>query len=395
MSFDLSKIQAELQSKGLDGWLFYDFHGRDPIAYRVLGLQAEMVTRRWYYFVPAQGTPQKLVHRIEASRLDKLPGQKHEYVAWSEQREKLASVLGSAKRVAMQYSPQNAIPYVSLVDGGTIELVRSFGPEVVTSADLVQQFEARWSRTQAESHRAAGKLVDGIMAAAFRQITDQIQAGKKLTEYDLQQWILQQFAAQGLVTDDGPIVAVNENSGNPHYEPPADNSRQIRAGDWVLLDVWAKLNQPEAVYYDITWVGYVGEEAPASHRKLFTVVREARDAAVEFVSRAVSRGETIHGYQVDDAARGVIHRHGYGDRFMHRTGHSIGEEVHSTGANMDNLETHDEREIIAGTCFSVEPGIYLPEFGVRLEVDIYVDERSAGPTGAVQTEIVCVGKGKA
>ena len=395
MSFELGKIQAELQSRGLDGWLFYDFHGRDPIAYRVLGLQAEMVTRRWYYFIPAQGTPQKLVHRIEASRLDKLPVQKHEYVAWSEQREKLAGVLGSAKRVAMQYSPQNAIPYVSLVDGGTIELVRSFGPEVVTSADLVQQFEARWSRAQVESHRAAGKLVDGIMAAAFRQITDQIQAGKKLTEYDLQQWILQQFAAQGLVTDDGPIVAVNENSGNPHYEPPAANSRQIRAGDWVLLDVWAKLNQPEAVYYDITWVGYVGEEAPASHRKIFTVVREARDAAVEFVSRAVSRGETIHGYQVDDAARGVIRRHRYGDRFVHRTGHSIGEEVHSTGANMDNLETHDEREIIAGTCFSVEPGIYLPEFGVRLEVDIYVDERSAGPTGAVQNEIVCVGKGKA
>ena len=395
MSFDLSKIQAELQRQGLDGWLFYDFHGRDPIAYRVLGLQAEMVTRRWYYFVPAQGTPQKLVHRIEANRLDKLPGQKHEYVAWSEQREKLAGVLGSAKRVAMQYSPQNAIPYVSLVDGGTIELVRSFGPEVVTSADLVQQFEARWSRAQVESHRATGKLVDGIMAAAFRQIPDQIQAGKKLTEYDLQQWILQQFAAQGLVTDDGPIVAVNENSGNPHYEPPAANSRQIRAGDWVLLDVWAKLNQPEAVYYDITWVGYVGEEAPASHRKIFTVVREARDAAVEFVSRAVSRGETIRGYQVDDAARGVIRRHGYGDRFVHRTGHSIGEEVHSTGANMDNLETHDEREIITGTCFSVEPGIYLPEFGVRLEVDIYVDERSAGPTGAVQNEIVCVGKGKA
>ena len=395
MSFELGKIQAELQSQGLDGWLFYDFHGRDPIAYRVLGLQAEMVTRRWYYFVPAQGTPQKLVHRIEANRLDKLPGQKHEYVAWSEQREKLAGVLGSAKRVAMQYSPQNAIPYVSLVDGGTIELVRSFGPEVVTSADLVQQFEARWSRAQAESHRAAGKLVDGIMAAAFRQITDQIQAGKKLTEYDLQQWILQQFAAQGLVTDDGPIVAVNENSGNPHYEPPAINSRRIRAGDWVLLDVWAKLNQPEAVYYDITWVGYVGDEAPASHRKIFTVVREARDAAVEFVSRAVSRGETIRGYQVDDAARGVIRRHGYGDRFVHRTGHSIGEEVHSTGANMDNLETHDEREIIAGTCFSVEPGIYLPEFGVRLEVDIYVDERSAGPTGAVQNEIVYVGKRKA
>lgn len=388
MAFDLPTIQAELRRRGFDGWLLYDFHHRDPIAYRVLGLPEAMVTRRWYYFIPATGTPQKLVHRIEPARLDTLPGEKHEYAAWGEQREKLQRLLGAAKRIAMQYSPLNNIPYVSLVDAGTVELVRSFDKEVVSAADLVQQFEARWSPAQRESHLAAGKLIDEIMRAAFARIAAQVKEGKKLTEYALQQWFLEQFAARGLTTDDGPIVGVNEHSGDPHFEPRPENTRPIAANDWVLLDVWGKLKQPGAVYYDITWVGYVGAEVPARYNDLFGVVREARDAAVEFVAAAVARGETIRGYQVDDVTRGVIRQHGYSDYFVHRTGHSIGEEVHSTGANMDNLETHDEREIISGTCFSVEPGIYLPTFGVRLEVDVYVEEKSAGVTGAVQKEIV-------
>jgi len=388
MGFDLKAVQGELKRRGFDGWLLYDIHHRDPLAYRLLGFWPPMVTRRWYYFIPAGGAPQKLVHRIEAARLDALPGEKHEYAAWEEQQQKLKAMLGAAKKIAMQYSPLNAIPYVSMVDAGTVELVRSFGKEVVSSADLVQQFQARWTPAQLETHRAAGRAIDEIMRAAFARIGAAVKGGEKLTEYALQQWILEQFAARGLTTDDPPIVGVNEHSGDPHFEPRKENLRPIVAGDWVLLDVWGKLKQPGAVYYDITWVGYVGGEVPRRQQEIFEVVRAARDAAVEFVAKGIARGETLRGYQVDDAARGVIRQRGYADKFIHRTGHSIGEEVHSSGANMDNLETHDEREIIPGTCFSVEPGIYLPEFGVRLEVDVYVEEKQAGTTGAVQGEIV-------
>ncbi|MFQ5776476.1 MAG: M24 family metallopeptidase [Terriglobia bacterium] len=390
MAFDLEAIQAELKQQGLDGWLLYDILHRDPIAYRVLGLAPALVKRRWYYFIPAAGSPRKLVHRIEAGQLDSLPGEKDAYAAWGEQREKLGGLLGTARTIAMQYSPMNNIPYVSLVDAGTVELVRSLGREVVTSADLVQRFEARWSPAQQETHRAAGRLIDEITRGAFERVAAHVRDQKTLTEHSLQQWILQQFAARHLTTDDGPIVAINEHSGNPHYEPSAENLRPITSGDWLLLDIWGKLNQPGAVYYDITWVGYVGAEAPARYNEVFGVVRAARDAAVELVAGAVARGETLRGYQVDDVARGVIRQHGYGDYFVHRTGHSIGEDVHSTGANMDNLETRDEREIIPDTCFSIEPGIYLPEFGVRLEVDVLVGEKNAGPTGAVQREIVCI-----
>jgi len=275
-----------------------------------------------------------------------------------------------------------------MVDAGTVELVRSLGKEVVSSADLVQSFQARWTAAQLETHRAAGRAVDEIMRAAFARIGAGVKKGEKLTEYGVQQWFVEQFAARGLTTDHPPIVGVNEHSGDPHFEPRPENTRPIAAGDWVLLDVWAKREQPGAVFYDITWVGYVGAEIPRRHQEIFEAVRAARDAAVEFVAQGIARGETLRGFQVDDVARGVIRQRGYADQFIHRTGHSIGEEVHSSGANMDNLETHDEREIISGTCFSVEPGIYLPEFGVRLEVDVYVDEKQAGVTGAVQREIV-------
>ena len=388
MAFELEKIQTELRRRGLDGWLLYDFFKRDAIAYRVLGLEPMMVTRRWYYFIPASGTPQKLVHKIESGRLDGLPGEKHLYAAWGQQREELAAMLGAAKKIAMQYSPMNNIPYVSVVDAGTIEMVRSLGKEVATSADLVQQFEARWSEPQRQSHFAAGKDIDEIMRGTFAEMGRRMKDGKTPGEFEMREWILEQFEARGLTTADGPVVAVNENSSDPHYEPSAKSSRPIRRGDWVLVDMWAKQKQPGAVYYDITWVGIAGAEPSAEQQKVFETVRAARDAAVEFVAGVVKRGETIRGFQVDDVARGVVRQSGYADYFFHRTGHSIGEDVHSTGVNMDNLETHDEREVIPGICFSVEPGIYLPKFGVRLEVDVYVGEKSAGPTGAVQTEIV-------
>ena len=391
MSFELEKIQGELQRRGLDGWLFYEFFGRDPIAYRTLGLPQETPKRRWYYYIPAQGVPQKLVHKIEAGKLDSLPGEKRKYASWMDQREQLQAMLGAGSKVVMQYSPDNAIPYISTVDAGTVELVRGFGKEVVTSADLVQLFEARWNEQQAAWHYEAGKLIDSVTAASFERIGEHVRAGKKLTEYEQQQWMLEQFEAGNLTTEDGPDVAINEHTSDPHFEPSPDNRREFREGDWVLLDVWGKLKQPGAVYYDITWVGYIGKEAPAKHRKIFEIVREARDRTVTFVQKAVEKGDQVRGFEVDDVARGVIEREGFGEYFFHRTGHSIGEEIHSTGVNMDNLETHDERQVLPGICFSVEPGIYLPEFGVRLEVDVLVGEKDAKVTGKVQTEIVRIG----
>jgi Xaa-Pro aminopeptidase len=288
----------------------------------------------------------------------------------------------------MQYSPLNAIPYVGLVDAGTVELVRSLGVEVVTSADLVQQFEARWSSAALALHLEAGKAIDRIVRDAFAMIGEAARNNREITEYDVQQLLLRLFAEDDLETAEPPIVAVNENTANPHYLPEEVKSRPIRPGDFVLLDVWAKCRKPGAVYYDITWTGFVGDEVPAHYARIFAVVREARDAVVEFVRQAMRERRTVHGYEVDDAARGVIASHGYGEFFIHRTGHSIGEEIHGNGANMDNFETHDERRIIPGTCFSVEPGIYLADFGVRSEVDVYVEETEARVTGETQQAVV-------
>lgn len=288
----------------------------------------------------------------------------------------------------MQYSPGCAVPYVSLVDGGTLELVRAAGVEVVTSADLVQRFEARWNSNQLESHLEAGQRVDRIRAAAFQRIGEQIRSNSRVTEWDIRQFILREFAANGLVTDHGPIVAVNANCSNPHYEPTADAPEEIRSGDFVLLDMWARLDTPGSVYYDITWTGYCGSEPPEKMREIFDIVRQARLRAVETVQRAVQTRQPLRGFEVDDAARGFIREKGYAEYFFHRTGHSIGMDVHGTGANMDNLETHDERRIIPWTCFSIEPGIYLPEFGVRSEVNVFVGDGEAIVTGESQDELV-------
>jgi len=385
---EIGNIQKELRQAHLDGWLFCDHHHRDPIAYRILGLAENLATRRWFYFIPARGQPKKLVHRIESGMLDSLPGKKAEYSAWPELAGRLRGILGRAKTVAMQYSPNNAIPVVSLVDAGTLELVRSFRKKVVSSADLVQLFEARWTPQQLDSHLAAGVIVDGIMADAFKEIAFALGQGRELNEFELQQWILDRFHKLNLETDDPPIVAVNRNSSNPHYQPTARLHLPIRRNDFVLLDIWAKQKLPHAVYYDITWTGFVGRETTPRHRQIFEIVREARDRAVDFVQESVSRGRPIAGWQVDDVCRRHIRRKGFGKYFTHRTGHSIGRDVHGNGANMDNFETHDTRPILPGTCFSIEPGIYLPEFGIRSEVDVYVDASAARVTGTVQQQPV-------
>ncbi len=386
---NLPEIQEQLRREHLDGWLFFDHHHRDPIAYRVLSLDVPRhVSRRWYYWIPASGEPRKLVSRIEDWMLDALPGERLAYSAWGEQREKLGQMVARASRLAMQYSPDCMIPYVSLVDAGTIDLVRSLGKEVVSSASLVQYFEARWSAEQAESHYEAGRRVDAVRRQAFEEIRRRIDAEGSVQELAIADFIRARFAEQSLLAEDGPIVAVNANSGNPHYAPTAEQSAPIAAGDFVLIDMWAKLDQPRSVYYDITWTGFCGREPPAEIQNVFEVVREARDRAVEFVRSAVASGRPIAGYQVDDVARGYIREKGFADQFTHRTGHSIGEEIHGNGANLDNLETRDDRPIIAQTCFSVEPGIYLPHFGVRSELNCYVAGKEAGPTGEVQQEII-------
>jgi Xaa-Pro dipeptidase len=378
----LTEIQSALRTEGLDGWLFFDHHGRDPLAYRILGLPETLhATRRWYYFIPAEGEPRGLVHRIESRHLDSLPGSKTQYSRWTEQTLALRELLRSARTIAMQYSPDCAVPYVSMIDAGTLELVRSAGVQVRTSADLVQLFEARWTDEQLASHLEAGRRMDRLRAAAF----EHIRSGLGTTEWEVWQFLRAGFEREGLVTDHGPIVAVNANASDPHYEPAAERHAPIRSGDLVLIDMWAKLASPaDAVYYDITWTGFCGTAPPERMRQVFRVVSEARDRGVE----AVVSGAATQGWQVDDAARSHIESHGFGDRFIHRTGHSIGTNVHGAGANMDNFETHDTRRILPRTCFSVEPGVYLPEFGIRSEVNVYVGEDGARVTGEIQRELV-------
>jgi Xaa-Pro dipeptidase len=390
------EIQAALKEAGLDGWLFYDFRGSDPLAYRILKLdQRGITTRRWFYFIPATGEPVKLVHSIERGKLDQLPGKKLVFLPWQQLHEYLRQTLagkstnrrgaggrnvsgGSARRIAMQYSPNNDIPYMSRVDAGTIELIRSFGVEPIPSADLVQRFEAALSEEQKQSHMEAALKIHHIIMDGFAEVARRIRAGEPTTEYDIQQFMERRFAEENLTNDnDPPIIAVNANAANPHYQPTRDINAPIRRGDFVLFDVWGKLKQPGAIYADQTWTGYVGESVPAQFTRIFNIVREARDAATRFVQESMRAGRVIKGA-------------GYGAQFLHRTGHSIGEEVHGNGANIDNLETKDSRRIIPRTCFSIEPGIYLEgKFGVRSEIDIYVTDRDAEVTGQpIQTEIV-------
>jgi Xaa-Pro dipeptidase len=388
---NLAEIQEKLRAEKLDGWLFFDHHQRDPLAYRVLNLTpGGPVTRRWYYFIPAQGEPRGLVHRIEAGTLDTLPGVKTAYSSWKEQVDGLQRLLANSRRVAMQYSPRCAIPYVSMVDAGTIELVRGAGVDVASSAELIQHFEARWNAQALESHLEACRRVDRVRREAFAMIGEKTRNGGSVQEFAVQQFVRERFRQEGLFTDHGPIVGVNANASNPHYEPSETVSQPIRKGDLVLLDMWAKLDQPGAVYYDITWTGYCGGAAPDEMRNVFEIVSGARDQAVDRVKRAISAGQELRGFEVDDAAREYIQGHGYGLYFTHRTGHSIGQDVHGNGANMDNLETHDERRIVPWTCFSIEPGVYLKDFGIRSEVNVFVGEHEARVTGEVQTQLVTI-----
>jgi Xaa-Pro dipeptidase len=388
---NLSAIQTALRDAKIDGWLFYDHHHRDPLAYSILGLDPNMhVTRRWYYYIPSGGgAPQKLVHRIESGRLDSLPGEKTEYSSWQELEQKLEGLLLGSEKIAMQYSPRNANMYVSMVDAGTIELLRDMGMEIVTSADLVSHFEAVLTDLQLATHYVAQKSIDEVLDAAWKQIG--IRAGNGGTdEHAMVQYLQEGLKRANLVWEHGPNVSAGPNSADSHYEPTAANSRPIRKGDFVLIDIWGKLaNDSTAVWYDITWTGVVGREPTEREQLIFTTVRDARNASIKAVQDAFAANQPIAGWQADDASRNVIRKGGFGDFFTHRTGHNIGTELHGNGAHLDNLETHDERLILPNTCFSVEPGLYFPgEFGVRSEVDMIARKGKAEVTGRIQTELV-------
>lgn len=376
---NIEAIQKELKNEGLDGWLFYDFHNRDPIAIRILNIDPKRFTsRRWFYFIPSEGTPKKLVHKIESWKLDHLPGEKLIYLPWEELHSNLRQILAGAKRIAMQYSPRNSIPYVSNVDAGTVELVRSFGIEVLSSANLVSLFEAHLTDEEIETHARAGELMHKVKDLTFLEICKRIKNGENPTEYEIQLFMLDLFKEFKLVNNDGPIVAINEHAADPHFEPTPENCYKMKEGDLVLLDLWAKLDQEKSIYYDITWMGYIGTTVPNRLEEIFQIVLDARDNALKLVQERFAKNIPVFGFEVDDAARKVIIDKGFGKFFTHRTGHNIGEEVHGNGTHMDNLETRDERRIIPGSCFSIEPGIYLPEerLGFRSEIDVVVTNKA-------------------
>lgn len=390
MQFDPAVVQAALRAEGLDGWLLYDFQGSNPVARRLAGLgrNGHLATRRWFYLLRADGEPRALVHAIERHLLDHLPGTKHVYAGREQLDEGLTALLGGVRRIAMEYSPRCAIPYVSRVDAGTVELVRARGVDVVSSGDLVQQFEAAWSPAQLATHREAAARLYRIKDRAFAAVAERVSRGGATTEYDIQQLMWAWFREEGLVSDSVPNVSAQEHAGDPHYLPAAGRARAIGRDELVLIDLWGKLDRPGAVYADITWVGYTGRVVPEPMARAFAAVREARDTAVALIEAAAATGREIRGWEVDRAARAVLERAGYGAHVLHRTGHSLGEEVHGNGAHLDDYETHDERRLLPGTGFTIEPGLYFDTFGVRTEINVAWTAGGPEVTGPRQDAIV-------
>ena len=396
---DVAAVQAALAAEGLDAWLLYDFHGLNPIATEITGVgrgDGHLATRRWYYLIPASGEPRALVHAIERHALDHLPGARAHYAGRDQLDAGLRDLLRGVHRLAMEYSPLCAIPYIARVDAGTVELVRQFGVDVVSSGDLVQRFATVWDAGAIETHRRASDALYRIKDRALAAVAARLGAGTAgnnvtpTTEYEIQQLMAGWFKDEGLVSDSAPIVSAAEHAGDPHYLPTSASHRSIRPGEIVLLDLWGKLDRPGAVYADITWVGYTGAQPPERCARAFATVAAARDAAIALVQRAVSGGQELRGWQVDRAASSVLRGAGYGDHVLHRTGHSLGESVHGNGVNMDDYETHDDRRLIAGTGFTVEPGLYFDDFGVRSEINMIVGHHDAAVTGPIQTEILAL-----
>jgi Xaa-Pro dipeptidase len=392
MPLDVTAVQGAIRSERLDGWLLYDFHGSNPIAAGLVGLTRgpHMTTRRWFYLIPATGEPRGLVHAIERHNLDALPGDKTVYAGRRQLEAGLTQLLNGVNRVAMEYSADCAIPYLSRVDAGTAETVRRRGVEIVSSGDLVQQFEASWDRPQLESHRAASAALHRIKDRAFAAVATSLSSKQRLTEYEVQQEMVGWFAEEGLISDSPPVVAIGANAANPHYLPTADAAKPLDADEVLLLDLWGKLKDPGAVFADITWVGVTGRTVPEEPARAFRAVVEARDAAVALVEESARAGSDLRGWQVDRAARTVLEKAGYADYILHRTGHSLGESVHGNGVHLDDYETHDDRRVLPGAGFTIEPGLYFDTFGVRTEINMFRGEREAMVTGPRQMEIIAL-----
>jgi len=391
---DIAAVQAALAADGLDGWLLYDFRRLNPLASELTAVDKQgghLATRRWFYLVPVQGEPRGLVHAIEAQVLAHLPGSTARYAGRDQLEAGLARLLSGVGRVAMEYSPKCAIPYVARVDAGTIELVRQFGVEVVSSGDLIQRFVSVWNGTAIETHRSASDKLYRVKDRAFEAIAGRVRDEAATSEYDVQQLMAGWFRDEGLISDSDPMVSAAENAGNPHYLPTKIASRRIGRDEIVLLDLWGKLDRPGAVFADITWVGFTGRRVPDRYARAFDAARAARDTAVALVQEAARGGRDVRGWEVDRAASAVLRDAGFGDRILHRTGHSLGEDVHGTGVNMDDYETHDDRRLLPGTGFTIEPGVYFSDFGVRTEINVIVSARDAAVSGPRQTEILALG----
>ncbi len=386
---DLAEIQRYLKDQKIDGWLIFDFRGQNHIATNFFNIRHDtLLTRRWFYFIPQKGEPSLLVHKIERTNFPSPPKNVHWYVSWQELKSKLGEMIKRSRNIAMEYSPEGAIPYVSCVDGGTLEMIRGLGVEVVTSANLVQYFQSRWSDEQLQSHSRALKQSDRVKDAAFKFIGDKIKTKQPVTEFDAQKFILESFDKVNMTADEPPIVAVNANASNPHYSPSAERFSIIKKDDLVLIDLFSKEKAPNSIYADITWMGFVGATVPQKPKEIFEIVARARDAGLQMLKEAAAQKNTLQGWEVDARVRSVIEQAGYGDYFFHRTGHSLDTNLHGTGVNIDGHETQDRREIIPGVGFTIEPGIYLDEFGVRSEINVYYSDEGPKVFGPIQKEIL-------
>jgi Xaa-Pro dipeptidase len=390
MALSVPAVQQALVEDGLDGWLLYDFQGSNPIATRLAGLaQAKkMTTRRWYYLIPATGEPRGLVHAIERHNLDGLPGEKQAYAGRDRLADGLRDLLRGTSRLAMEYSPGNNIPYISRVDAGTVEAIRAMGIDVASSGDLVQRFEGVWSDEALDTHRRASDALYRVKDRAFAMVRERLSSGAALTEFEVQQAMIGWMRDEGLISEDTPNVSAQENAGNPHYHPSAEVHRAIRRDELLLVDLWGRLRVPGAVFADITWVAYTGSTVPERYARAFEAARAGRDAAVALVQTAAREGRALRGFEVDRACRQVVEGAGYGSHFIHRTGHSLGETVHGNGVHLDDYETHDDRRLLPGTGFTIEPGVYTDTFGVRTEINMYMDRQDAYVSGPMQQEIV-------
>ncbi len=387
--FNLNAIQKSLLELKIDGWLFYDFMGSDSIGRSILGISSkEKNNRGWYYYIPYQGAPSKLVHGIESKIFDHLPGKKEVYIDRREMIEKLHSLFKAGQKIALQYSPYNAIPTISKIDAGTFELLKSFKLNLISSGDLIQQFDACLSKIQLNTHINVSKELDEVLKKALQYIKHKVQKHQEITELSLQKFLKKQIKAHGLVTDMEPVVATGDNTANPHYSTGETNNSPIHVRRLVQLTFCAKEKKDDAVYSSISWVAYIGDEVPPEYQNNFKIVKNCRDKMMEFIDQSLKRKKKIRGWEVDDFTRKYVEKEGLIGNFLHRSGHSLGISCYAHAVNLDNLETKDDRQIIPGLCLSISPGVYFADYGMKTEINIHTDSKGVRlSTKSIQNEI--------